>query len=102
MADTQRGLIEIEVVYALPQTQTVVTLQVPVGTRVKEAIARSGIASRHPDVDWESVVVGIFGKRVPLSTVLREHDRVEIYRPLIADPKQARRKRAQRAVKARR
>jgi putative ubiquitin-RnfH superfamily antitoxin RatB of RatAB toxin-antitoxin module len=100
MVDARAGLIEIEVVYALPQAQTVVILQVPVGTRIKEAIAMSGIAAQHPGIDWNSAVMGIFGKRASLSTMLRANDRVEIYRPLLADPKQARRKRARRVAKA--
>lgn len=94
MADRNHDLIEVEVAYALPRKQTVVTLKVPVGTTAREAIARSGIAAQPADGDWNKVAVGIFGRRAPLATVLREHDRVEIYRPLIADPKQARRKRA--------
>ena len=92
MAD--HDLIEVEVAYALPRTQTVVTLKVPAGTTVKEAIARSDIAAQPAGGDWDTVAVGIWGKRASLATVLHEHDRVEIYRPLIADPKQARRKRA--------
>ena len=92
MAD--HDLIEVEVAYALPRTQTVVILKVPVGTTVREAIIRSGIAAQSAGGDWDTVAVGICGKRVPLATVLHEHDRVEIYRPLIADPKQARRRRA--------
>jgi putative ubiquitin-RnfH superfamily antitoxin RatB of RatAB toxin-antitoxin module len=94
MADAKHDLIEVRVVYALRQTQTEVALKVPVGTTAREAIARSGIAAKHAEVDWDTVVVGIYGKRASLSTALLEHDRVEIYRPLIADPKQARRKRA--------
>ena len=89
-------MIDVEVVYALPRTQTVITLRVPAGTTVGEVIARSGIAAKHPEVDWNSVAVGIFGKQVSAVTALVDHDRVEIYRPLIADPKQARRKRARR------
>lgn len=92
-------LIEIEVVYALPRTQTVVILKVPVGTTVKEAIVLSGIAARHPEIEWDAVAVGIYGKRASSAAPLNEHDRVEIYRPLTADPKQARRKRARRALK---
>ncbi len=99
MADTT-GWIEVEVVYALPRTQTVVTLKVPVGTTVKDAIARSGIAARHPEIDWNAVAVGIYGKRTSVAAALNDHDRVEVYRPLIADPKQARRKRARQALKA--
>jgi putative ubiquitin-RnfH superfamily antitoxin RatB of RatAB toxin-antitoxin module len=94
MTDSRQDLIEIRVVYALPRTQTEVTLKVPVGTTAREAIVLSGIAAKHSGIEWDRVAVGIFGKRTLLSTALREHDRVEIYRPLIADPKQARRKRA--------
>ena len=94
MADQNHDLIEVEVACALPRTQTVVTLKVPVGTTVGEAITRSGIAGQPAGGGWNSVAVGIWGKRASLATVLQEHDRVEIYRPLIADPKQARRKRA--------
>jgi hypothetical protein len=101
MADATR-LIEIEVVYALPRTQTAVTLKVPVGTTVKEAIALSGIAARHPEIDWNAVAVGIYGKRTSVAAALNDHDRVEIYRSLTADPKQARRKRARQALKAKR
>ena len=94
MADYAHDLIEVEVVYALPATQTVATLKVPVGTTVGEAIARSGIAAQSNVGDWNSATLGIWGKRTSLATVLHEYDRVEIYRPLVADPKQARRKRA--------
>ena len=87
-------IIVVEVACALPRTQIVVTLKVPVGTTVAEAIARSGIARQPAGGGWSSIAVGIWGKRTSLATVLQEHDRVEIYRPLIADPKQARRKRA--------
>ncbi len=102
MADTPGDLIEIEVVYALPHSQTVVTLRVPAGTSIQEAIARSGIAAQHPEIDRASMLTGICGRRAPPSTVLSEHDRVEIYRPLIADPKLARGQRARRPAKARR
>jgi putative ubiquitin-RnfH superfamily antitoxin RatB of RatAB toxin-antitoxin module len=94
MAEALSNLIEVEVAYALPQTQTVVTLTVAAGTTVKDAIVQSGLAAQHPEVDWDAVTVGIFGERVSVSTVLNDHDRVEIYRPLIADPKQARHNRA--------
>jgi putative ubiquitin-RnfH superfamily antitoxin RatB of RatAB toxin-antitoxin module len=94
MVDHSPAIIEVEVAYALPRTQTVVTLKVPVGTTVREAIIRSGIVAQTSGWDWDTVAVGIFGKHASLATMLHEHDRVEIYRPLIADPKQARRKRA--------
>ena len=102
MVEAQRGLIEIEVVYASPQQLTVITLAVPVGTTVSEALARSGIAAKHPEVDWSAVAVGIFGRRVPATTALDGHDRIEIYRPLIADPKLVRRMRARKTGKLKR
>lgn len=99
MADASR-LIEIEVVFALSRMQTVVALNVPVDTTVKEAIVLSGIAARHPGIDWDAMAIGIYGKRTSIAALLHEHDRVEIYRPLTVDAKQARLKRARRALKA--
>ncbi len=90
----ERGWIEVEVVYALPRAQFIVSLVVAAGTTVREALEQSGIAAKHPEVGIISVPVGIYGKRVTLATTLENHDRIEIYRPLIADPKQARRARA--------
>lgn len=102
MADPAQRLIEIEVVYGLPKTQTVVAIQVPPGTTVSQAIALSNIAAMHPEIAARSAIVGIFGRRVSISAVLRAHDRIEIYRPLIADPKLARRSRASKASQAKR
>ncbi|MEM9100967.1 MAG: RnfH family protein [Pseudomonadota bacterium] len=89
--------ILIEVAYALPDKQTLLALQVPEGTRVAEAIHLSGILDKHPEIDTQVNKVGIFSKLAKLDTELRDKDRVEIYRPLIADPKEARRKRAEKA-----
>jgi len=102
MADGQDELIEVDIVYALAPMQNVVTLKVPIGSRVGQAIAMSGLAARHLGSDWHSAAVGIFGKRTSMSTVLHDHDRVEIYRPLIADPKQLRRRRARRREQVKR
>ena len=99
MAEMNRGSIEVEVVYALPRTQTVMTLTVPAGTSVGQVIARSGIAAKCPDIDWNAVAFGIFGKRVSPAAILEDRDRIEIYRPLVADPKRARRTRARKAGK---
>ena len=88
--------IAIEVVYALPDRQEVVPLCVPAGTTVKAAIGLSGLAERHPEIAGETLATGIYGRSVPGETVLSPGDRVEIYRPLCADPKQARRRRASR------
>ena len=89
-------MIEIEVVYPTPDAQVVERLSVPVGTTVGQAIEGSGILQRHHELSADSLVVGIYGRRTALTWVLRKFDRIEIYRPLIADPKRARRDRAQR------
>jgi putative ubiquitin-RnfH superfamily antitoxin RatB of RatAB toxin-antitoxin module len=87
--------IDIEVVYALPAKQTLLKQQVAAGTTVLEAVRASGILEKHPEIDIATTKLGIFGKLVKPDTVLREKDRIEIYRPLIADPKEVRRKRAE-------
>ncbi len=86
--------ISVEVVYALPQKQEVLSLRVRSGALVSEAIAQSGILRDFPEIDLASAKVGIYSKQVKLDAVLRDKDRIEIYRPLIADPKEVRRKRA--------
>jgi putative ubiquitin-RnfH superfamily antitoxin RatB of RatAB toxin-antitoxin module len=83
------------VVYALPEKQTLLKQQVVAGTTVLDAIRASGILEKHPEIDIATSKLGIFGKLVKADTVLREKDRIEIYRPLIADPKEVRRKRAE-------
>ena len=86
--------IRVEVVYAQPREQTVVTLTMPAGSSVEEAVALSGLRTRFPDL--ETARLGVYGRVVPANTVLSDGDRVEIYRPLIADAKHARRRRAAR------
>lgn len=88
-------MIAIEVVYALPDKQTLLTQQVAAGTTALDAIQSCGILNKHPEIDIATSKLGIFGKLIKPDTVLREKDRVEIYRPLIADPKEVRRKRAE-------
>lgn len=87
--------IKIEVVYALAHEQTLLNVEVPQGTTLADAIKISGILEKHQDINLASNKVGIFGKLSKLDTVLRDRDRIEIYRPLIADPKEVRRKRAE-------
>ena len=87
--------INIEVVYALPNEQTLLRQQLPAGTTAAEAVKASGIIGKHPEIDLATNKLGIFGKLAKADTVLRDKDRVEIYRPLIADPKEVRRKRAE-------
>lgn len=90
-------LIAVEVAYATPKKQHLLTLNVPAGCTVEQAIERSGICDMCPEIDLQAQKVGIWSKAVKPDQVLQERDRVEIYRALIADPKEARRKRAQEA-----
>jgi len=90
-------MLEVEVVYALPLEQDCTRIHLPQGARVSDAIERAGVLERHPEIDLGRQTVGIWNRRVALDEPLRDRDRVEIYRPLTADPKEARRRRA-RAV----
>jgi putative ubiquitin-RnfH superfamily antitoxin RatB of RatAB toxin-antitoxin module len=91
------GLIKVEVAFAMPDRQCVVALQLPQGSTTREAIETSGILARFPGIDLARDAVGIFGRRVSLAQQLKAGDRVEIYRTLTADPKLARRQRAEQA-----
>lgn len=86
--------LRVEIVYALPERQYVFSVHLPAGATVAQAIAASGICGRHPEIDLARQAVGIFGHRVSLDRPLRHGDRVEIYRPLAADPNTSRRRRA--------
>jgi putative ubiquitin-RnfH superfamily antitoxin RatB of RatAB toxin-antitoxin module len=86
--------ITIEVAYATSQEQLLLSLSANAGTTVEQAIKESGVLERFPELDLKTTKVGVFGKVAKLNAVLNDHDRVEIYRPLIADPKEARKKRA--------
>lgn len=90
--------MRVEVAYATPERQEIVPVQVEEGTRMLEAVRRSGIEGLFPGLDPESVDMGIFGKvvKVPAEHILREGDRIELYRPLVIDPKQARMNRARK------
>lgn len=87
-------MLHIEVVYALPAKQQLVTLQLPAGSSVRQAIDASGLLQKHPEIDLTKNKIGIFAKLTKPDAVLRDRDRVEIYRPLIADPKEVRKQRA--------
>jgi putative ubiquitin-RnfH superfamily antitoxin RatB of RatAB toxin-antitoxin module len=89
------GNINIEVVYALPDEQKLFKKAVPEGVTVADAIKLCGILEQYPEIDLNINKLGIFGKLAKADTVLRDKDRIEIYRPLIADPKAVRRKRAE-------
>ena len=86
--------MQIEVAYALESKQTLLKIEVEAGTTLKQAIELSGILVLYPQIDLTKDKTGIFGKIAKLNTILREKDRVEIYSPLIADPKQVRKERA--------
>ena len=90
-------MIGVEVCYALPDLQFLVALEVPWGTTLVEAVERSGIRERVSGLVLEDSNVGVFGKKRSLDFVLRAGDRVEVYRPLIADPKEIRRLRAKKS-----
>jgi|SRR5919106_6369041 putative ubiquitin-RnfH superfamily antitoxin RatB of RatAB toxin-antitoxin module len=91
--------ISIELAYALPNEQIVLSLEVPRGTTLGAVIERSGIRERFPEIRLEKNKVGVYGRLRPLDYSVRPGDRVEIYRPLIADPKKARRARIARLGK---
>jgi putative ubiquitin-RnfH superfamily antitoxin RatB of RatAB toxin-antitoxin module len=94
MTDQQ---ISIEVAYATPQKQALLEVVIEQGTCVQEAILASGILKRFPDIDLQTSKVGIWNRTCKLSDLPKKGDRIEIYRPLIADPKEARRRRAEKA-----
>jgi hypothetical protein len=86
--------ILVEVAYAKPDVQVLIPLYVDKGTTLEQAIAQSGVLEDFPEIDLNKNKVGIFGKVAKKDVELREKDRVEIYRPLIADPKEVRKQRA--------
>ncbi|MCS3454448.1 putative ubiquitin-RnfH superfamily antitoxin RatB of RatAB toxin-antitoxin module [Aeromonas sp. BIGb0405] len=89
--------LNIEVVYALPDRQTVLALRVGAGTSVQAAIEQSGILAKHPEIDLAVNKLGIYSRLAKGSDLLQDGDRIEIYRPLTADPKEMRKKRAEKA-----
>ncbi|KXU86445.1 RnfH family protein [Paraburkholderia monticola] len=92
--------LTVEVCYALAGAQTLLTVELPAGATLQQAIEASGILQRFPSIDLNTQKVGVFGKLKPLDTVLADHDRVEIYRPLLVDPKVSRQRRVEKTRKA--
>ena len=86
--------IRVEVVYALPQKQEIFATNLPDGSTVRQAVEASGVLQKYPEIDLAKNKLGIFAKLAKPDAVLRDRDRVEIYRPLIADPKEVRKQRA--------
>ena len=90
----------VAVCYALPDVSFLVQLEVASGTTIAQAIAASGVIARFPEIDLTRNQLGLFGKLKPADTVLRDGDRIEIYRPLQADPMESRRRRARHKAAA--
>ena len=88
------GRIRVQVTYALPERQDMVTVELPAGASAQQAVEASGLLQKYPDIDLAKNKLGVFAKLVKADQALRDRDRVEIYRPLIADPKEVRRQRA--------
>jgi putative ubiquitin-RnfH superfamily antitoxin RatB of RatAB toxin-antitoxin module len=86
--------MKVEVVYALVDKSEIVKLELPDGSTVLQAVEASGLLAKHPEIDVKKNKFGIYAKLAKADAVLREQDRVEIYRPLIADPKEVRKQRA--------
>lgn len=86
--------LRIEVVYALPDRQEVVSLHMPPGSTAEQAIMASGLLAKYPEIDLARNRIGIYSRLVKPDALLRDRDRVEIYRPLLADPKEVRKQRA--------
>jgi putative ubiquitin-RnfH superfamily antitoxin RatB of RatAB toxin-antitoxin module len=98
---TESNKIPVEVAYALPEKQEIVMLEVEPGTSANQAVLKSGLNRHFPELILEGASLGIFGKAIKSDYILRAGDRVEIYRPLIADPKAVRKKRAAAAKQRR-
>ncbi|TVQ43493.1 MAG: RnfH family protein [Gammaproteobacteria bacterium] len=84
-------LLTVEVVYATPERQTLIKLRLPSPVSAREAVLQSGLLARHPEIDLDQVPLGIFGEAVAPGQLLADGDRVELYRPLAIDPREARR-----------
>ncbi len=93
------SMLKVELVYATIEAQEILQLTVKEGADIATCIEVSGITSKHPEIDLTTMKVGIFSQVKPLSHVVNEGDRIEIYRPLIADPKAVRRRKAELAGK---
>lgn len=89
--------MSIEVAYALPDKQTLLAVDVNVDATIEQAIQASGILTMHPDIDLNENKVGIWSRMAKLKDTVKPGDRIEIYRPLIADPKEVRKRRAEKA-----
>ena len=96
----KRDTAHIQLCYALPEQAVVIDLDIEVGCTLEQAIGQSGLLAQFPEIDLAQNKIGIFGKLKALDTVARHGDRIEIYRPLQADPMESRRRRAQHKTRA--
>ena len=96
VSEQWRFTVKIEVCYATNYSQNIIQLELPEGSNIKTAIIISGILNLFPEIDLTRNKIGIFSKIKKLTDILQSGDRVEIYRPLLIDPKEARRARAKR------
>lgn len=96
MPEVAAGPLRVEVAYAEPGAQLLQVLGLPAGATVADALAGSELARRFPALDLATVRLGVFSRPATLATVLRDGDRVEVYRPLLVNPKEVRRQRAER------
>ncbi len=90
-------MLTIEVIYATPEQQKLITIEIAHGSNVEQCIQQSGVLTEFPEINLQETKVGIFSQVKPLNHQVQDGDRIEIYRPLIADPKAVRRKRAEQA-----
>ena len=90
----------IQLCYALPEQAVVIDLDIEFGYTLEQAIAKSGLLTQFPEIDLTQNKIGIYGKLKPLDTIARDGDRIEIYRPLRADPMESRRRRAQHKTRS--
>ena len=92
--------VHVQLCYALPEQAVVIDLDIEVGCTLEQVIAKSGLLAQFPEVDLTQNKIGIYGKLKPLDTVARDGDRIEIYRPLQADPIESRRRRARHKTRS--
>jgi len=86
--------IRVEVAYATPDSQCLLSIELAQGSDLNAAIEQSGILAKYPEIEWPGAPIGVFGKKASAQSLLKDGDRVEIYRPLRVDPKTRRRERA--------
>ena len=94
LAPNEPDALTVEVAYALPDRQIIIAVKAFPGITARQAVLASGILDTFPEIDLDTSKIGVFGKHIHQHARLQNHDRVEIYRPLIANPKELRRQRA--------